>query len=158
MTSLLAPPPPQKKKRLVFFVLKVICRRYTFSLPALGNCYFLGLSKCLPESDFYLPGQLGKCLCSTSLLFASCLPVSDTASPCPTRCGVRAWWPDWRAYGPGPPGWMRGSTGGSPSSARPPLRARWRCCWPRPLHPHRGCLSSPDPCFPLFNVRSRYLW
>ena len=41
MKFLLAPPPPPPKKESYFFVLEVVCRPYNFSLPDMGNCYFL---------------------------------------------------------------------------------------------------------------------
>ena len=52
---------PQKEKEL-FFVLKVICPQYTFSLADSGNWYFLVFHNACPESDFYLPRAIGQVL------------------------------------------------------------------------------------------------
>ena len=58
MTFLLAP-------KSHFFVLKVVCPQYTFSLPDSGYCYFLVFQNACPNLIFICPGQSGKCLCST---------------------------------------------------------------------------------------------
>ena len=50
---------PPKEIEL-FFVLKVVCPLYTFSLPNSDNFSFLGLSKCLP--NFYLPWAIRQVL------------------------------------------------------------------------------------------------
>ena len=56
MTFLLAP-----KRKILFFVLKVVCPQYIFrSIDRFWQLLFLGLSKCLPESDFYLPRAIGE--------------------------------------------------------------------------------------------------
>ena len=56
---------PQKEKDL-FCVLKVkvvhVCLQYTFSLPNAGNYLFLGLSKCFPKFNFYLPWAIRQVL------------------------------------------------------------------------------------------------
>ena len=46
---------PQKEKEL-FFVLKVYVHNTLLACP-IRAMLFLGLSKCLPESDFYLGNQ-----------------------------------------------------------------------------------------------------
>ena len=53
---------PSKEDKTYKFVLKVAFPQYTFSLPNSGNLYknVLGLSKCLPECDFYLPRAIGQ--------------------------------------------------------------------------------------------------
>ena len=70
---------PKKEKESYSFVLRVICPRYTFTLPDSGNCYFLvfqsacpnltftcpNLTFTCPNLTFTCPGQSGKCLCST---------------------------------------------------------------------------------------------
>ena len=40
-----------------FFVLKVVCLQYNFSLPDLGNCYFLVFQNACPNLTFTCPGQ-----------------------------------------------------------------------------------------------------
>ena len=69
---------PQKEKEL-FFVLKVVCPQYTFSLPDSDNCYFLGLSKCFPQSDFYLPQAIGQV--HSEGRFKSCPGCRNSALP-----------------------------------------------------------------------------
>ena len=49
------------KEKELFFVLKVYVHSALLSLPSSGNCYFLVLSECLPESDFYLPRPSAYC-------------------------------------------------------------------------------------------------
>ena len=59
MTFLLA----LKRKCFFFLVLKVVCPWILhFKRAQFGQLNFLGLSKCLPESDFYLPQSIGQVL------------------------------------------------------------------------------------------------
>ena len=50
-----------KKIYELFFVLKVVCPQYTFSLPDSGNWYLLVFQNACPNLTFTCPGQSGKC-------------------------------------------------------------------------------------------------